>query len=387
MSFGVVSVLLGLLILAAPGHATVITVNNPSPGSYLLFGNSIDSASGLLVVGLPEFNGAVGEVFVFDATTGSLVMTIANPNPQSGEGFGGSVEAAGNLLVVSAPGEDVNGIQSAGQVYIFNVETGSLLDTLTSSSPRESGGFGRTVVLADGLLAVGAPFETVNGLQAGRVHIFDLKTGFEIMTLVSPNPEDNGIFGAKIDISGGHMIVSAPGENHLTGRTYVFSTSNGALFTSLVSPNAPNEVFFGSSVALRDHLALVGSPSETINGVLATGSVYAFDVNTGSLVRTFVDPNPLTAGRFGFSLKPAGNSLIVGAPSDMVGPTTVGRAYIFNTASGSLTATLVSPDTGIAGSPGLFGNAVDSANDRIYVGAPAQFVNGQLWAGAVYVFN
>jgi outer membrane protein assembly factor BamB len=281
----------------------------------------------------------------------------------------------------------VNGIHSAGQVYIFNAKTGSLLDTLVSSSPQDLGDFGRALDLADGLLAVGAPFESVNGVQAGRVHIFDIRTGSERLTLVSPNPEANGIFGAKIEMSGSHIIVGALGEGHLVGRAYIFSTSTGALITTLVSPNAPNEVLFGSSVALTNRLALVGSPSETVHGLEAAGSVYVFDVTTGSLIRTIADPNPQTGGRFGFSLKLAGNSLIIGAPNDMVSPTTLGRVYVFNAASGSLTATLVSPDTGIAGSPGLFGNSVDSANGRIYVGAPAQAVKGQLWTGGVYIFN
>src|SRR2546425_3344842 len=134
-------------------------------------------------------------------------MTIANPNPQSGGAFGWSVEVASNLLVVSAPAETVNGIHSAGRVDIFNARTGSLLDTLVSSSAQDLGDFGRAVDLTDGLLAVGAPFESVNGVQAGRVHIFDVRTDSEIMTLVSPNPEASGLFGAKIEMSGSHIIV------------------------------------------------------------------------------------------------------------------------------------------------------------------------------------
>jgi len=385
LTVGLVSVLLGLLIIAAPAHATVITVHEPSPASYLSFGNSIDSANGLLIVGSPLHNGQNGEAFVFDAITGSLIRTLLSPNTQSGGAFGWSVEVSGDIIAVSAPDDTVNGIQGAGRVYIFDAMTGSLLDTLVSSSPQ-GGTFGRAVDLADGLLAVGAPFESVNGVQAGRVHIFDVRTGSEITTLVSPNPEANGIFGAKIEMSGNHIIVGALGESHLTGRAYVFSATTGVLISTLVSPKAPNELLFGSSIAVTNQLAFVGSPDETADGITISSSVYVFNITTGSLVRTIVDPNAQNGGRFGFSLKLAGNSLIVGAPSDMVSASTLGRVYVFNAATGSLTATMVSPDTGVSGSPGSFGNAVDSANGRVYVGAPSQMVNGQLWAGSVYIF-
>lgn len=387
MSFGVVSgLLLGLLVIAAPAHATITSIHDPTPATNGLFGNSIDSANGLLVVGQPLHNGESGEAFMFDARTGSLIRTLANPSTQFGGAFGWAVEISGNLLVVTAPSEDVNGIHSAGRVYVFNAETGALLETIVSSGPQDLGDFGRSVDLADGLLAVGAPFETVDGLQAGRVHVFDVETGSEIMILVSPNPEVNGIFGAKVDVSNGRIIVGAVGEDRQTGRAYVFSTSTGSLISTLVSPNGPNAFVFGSSVALTKQLALVGSPDETVNGLEAAGSVYVFDLTTGLLVRTVVDPNPETGGRFGFSLKLSDNSLIVGAPSDTVGAFTTGRVYEFNAATGSLTTTLISPDIGVSGSPGLFGNTVDSANGRIYVGAPAQMVDGQLWAGSAYIF-
>jgi hypothetical protein len=386
LSVGVVGLLLGLLILVTPAHATVTSVHDTTPATDVSFGNFIDSANGLLIVGQPLHNGESGEAFVFDARTGSLIRTLANPSTQFGGAFGWAVEVSGKLLVVTAPSEDVSGIHSAGRVYIFNTETGTLLESFVSSSPQDFGDFGRSVDLADGLLAVGAPFETVDGMLAGRVHVFDVETGSEIMTLVSPNPEANGIFGAKVDVSNGRIIVGALGESHLVGRAYVFSAATGALISTLVSPNGPNTVFFGSSVAVTHQLAFVGSIGETVNGLEAAGSVYVFDVTTGSLVGTFVDPNPETGGRFGFSLKLSDNSLIVGAPSDTVGAFTTGRVYVFNAATGSLTTTLISPDTGVYGSPGLFGNAVDSDNGRIYVGAPAQMVDGQLWAGSAYIF-
>jgi outer membrane protein assembly factor BamB len=366
----------------APAQMGVITINDPSPGSYLLFGYSIDSANGLLIVGLPGYDGGHGEALVFDATTGSLIRTLFSPNTQELGDFGWSVEVSSGLLVVSAPGENVNGIDSAGKVYVFGARTGVLLNTLSSSSPQDFGDFGISVDLANGILAVGAPFE--NSFLTGSVHIFDARTGSEITKIVSPSPQPGGLFGAKIDISDGRLIVGAPGED--LGRAYIFNAANGTLIMTLVSP-ARQEFDLGSSVAIGNQLALVGSPEQAVDGLDSSGSVYVYNVTTGALIRTIVDPNAQISGLFGSSLKMADNSVIVGAPVDNVASFTYGRVYIFNAITGSLTTTLVNPEPGVSGSVGLFGTSVDSANGRIYVGAPAQMVNGQPWAGSVYIFH
>ena len=343
-----------------------------------------------MAVGQPLHNGENGEVLLYDGISGSLIKTFVSPgaNPYGGA-FGWSVEITGNLLVAGAPAETVNGLQGAGRVYVFNIITSTLLETLVSSNPEYWGGFGRALDAADGRLAVGAPFERVSSVQAGRVHIFDLQTGAETMVVATPNPvaEGNmfGAFGATVSIAAGRVIVGAPVENHSGGRAYVFDATTGALISTLVSPNAL-VVRFGTSVAIADDKAFVGSPFESTDGTAFFGRVYVYNIGTGSLVATFGDPDTESMGGFGRSIALAGKNLIVGAPYDNVSQFTSGRVYVFGVKSGTLKNTLVSPDTGVAGSFGCFGNAVDAATGSVYSGAPCQAVNQQLWAGAVYIF-
>ena len=392
MSAGIVSaLLLSFLMISTPASSTVITLHDPSSGAYVLFGGTIDSANGFLAVGQPLHNGEHGEVLLYDGVNGSLITTFVSPSiSEFGGAFGWAVEVAGNLLVVGAPGETVNGFQGAGRVYIFNIITSALLDTLVSSNPEHLGGFGRAVDVANGQLAVGAPFETVNGVQAGRAHIFDLQTGTETIVVAPPNPDAEnhalGAFGATVNIAESRVIVGAPVEYHSAGRAYVFDTTTGAMISTLVSPNTLVG-YFGSSVAIAEDQAFVGSPFESMDGIVVFGRVYVYKVGTGSLVATFSDPNPESMGSFGRSIALVGKNLIVGAPYDNVSQFTSGRVYVFGAKSGTLKNTLVSPDTGVAGSFGCFGNAVDSANDSVYAGAPCQVVNQQLWAGAVYIFS
>ena len=376
-------------MISTPASSTVITIHDSSPGAYTLFGGTIDSANGFLAVGQPFHNGD-GEVLLYDGVNGSLIRTFVSPSvSQFGGAFGGSVEIAGSLLVVGAPGETVNGFQGAGRAYIFNIITSALLDTLVSSNPEHLGGFGGAVDVEDGQLAVGAPFETVSGVQAGRVHIFDLQTGAETMVVATPNPVAEpglvGAFGATVSVAAGRVIVGAPVENHGAGRAYVFDATTGALINTLVSPNTL-VAYFGSSVAISNDQVFVGSPTESTDRTVIFGRVYAYKIGTGSIVKTFSEPNPLSMGSFGRSIALSEKNLIVGAPYDNVSRFTFGRVYVFGANSGILKSTLVSPDAGVAGSPGCFGNAVDSADDNVYVGAPCQVVNQQLWAGAVYIF-
>jgi len=399
MSVTVVSaLLLSFLMVASPASSSVIIIHNSNPASYDMFGGTIDAANGFLAVGDSLYNGQQGEVLLYDGVSGSLIRTLVSPSvSQSAGEFGWSVEISGSLLFVGAPGETVNGVGSAGRVYIFNLGTGALLKTLLSTSPEHLGDFGRAVDVADGLLAVGAPFEMVDGVQAGRVHVLDIRTGTEIMNLATPNPVGDrsnfgGAFGARVNIADDHVIVGAPAENQLSGRAYVFNISTGALVSTLVSPNSPLVSYFGSSVAVKDDRAFVGSPFETVDGVTFFGRVYVFDLATGAPVKNFTSPNtnalvPNSSDGFGRSITLAGNSLIVGAPYDPVSTTTAGRVYVFGAESGKLKSTLASPETGVSGSFGCLGNEVDSSKDRVFAGAPCQAVNGQLWAGAVYIFS
>jgi FG-GAP repeat len=372
-------------------NGAAITINSPSPAPLGSFGSSIDSANGLLIVGAPyePVNGvSVGQAWVFDAMTGSPIRTLVSPNIEREGLFGWSAELTRDLLIVGAPGETVNGAAGAGRVYIFSAETGSLVNTLVSANPQHNGFFGASVDQGNGLFTVGAPFERVNGLAgAGDVYVFNVNTGSLITTLISPKAESGGQFGTRVEISDARVIVGAPGESMngfgLAGRAYVFVAATGSLISTLVTANAEVSGFFGDSVAMASQQAFVGADAETVNGLAAAGRIYVFNVTTGSLIRTLVSPDAQTEGRFGVSIGSENGRMIVGAPNERLNGVGAGRVYIFDTATGTLTHILVSPN---AVDFGQFGFSVDFANGRVYVGAPGETVNGQLEAGSVHVF-
>ena len=126
-----------------------------------------------LAVGAPE----QGRVFLFSGATGQRLRTLNNPTPQAGARFGRALAGVGDVdgdgvpdLTVGAPGQDVEGRDTQGQVFLFSGATGQQLRTLNNPTPQAGARFGRELagvgdVDGDGVsdLAVGAPFQPVEG--------------------------------------------------------------------------------------------------------------------------------------------------------------------------------------------------------------------------------
>jgi hypothetical protein len=82
---------------------------------------------------------------------------------------------------VGAPGQNVNGLNGAGQAYIYNGTKGRLNKTLTSETPQAGAGYGTalTSVLPVGssvsIPVTGAPYQDNDAsqvhLQIGQIEI------------------------------------------------------------------------------------------------------------------------------------------------------------------------------------------------------------------------
>ncbi|MCA9444933.1 MAG: FG-GAP repeat protein, partial [Candidatus Omnitrophica bacterium] len=101
-----------------------------------------------------------------------------------------------------------------------------------------------------GDVVISAPEENpgVSPQGAGRAYVFNGSTGEYVRTLVSPNEQENGRFGAGFgqavggveDINGdgrGEVIVSGWAET--PGRAYIFDGMTGGLLKALSSLNGP----------------------------------------------------------------------------------------------------------------------------------------------------
>lgn len=192
--------------IQTPGTSTIQNLTVPK-----IFGN-------YLIVGESHYNGTEsGRVLCYDITDGSLVYTINNPNQDttdSGDYFGRAIAVGGNgYLVASAPYEDQSGEQASGRVYVFDITDGSLLRTIVNPNnfgTRVSDTFGWKVSISDNLLMVTSYAEDSSaGNNVGILYVFDITTGILLQTIDSPIQVANQFFGDELDSSGRAVLVAS----------------------------------------------------------------------------------------------------------------------------------------------------------------------------------
>jgi len=195
------------IVVGAPGEGRVYVFNGrtfsllysiisptsdplPSLGAAVAGGQDLNQDSVPdIVVGAPFQQGYRGAAYAYNGTNGTLIRRLKAPAPQKWAKFGASVYVSTDItgdqkgdVIVGAPGQDVNGLDGAGQAYIYNGTTGRLSVTLTSQTPQSSAGYGLGLGSAvfSGQTAtaiVGAPYQDtvtpdqITHLQAGQIEI------------------------------------------------------------------------------------------------------------------------------------------------------------------------------------------------------------------------
>ena len=252
---------------------------------------------------LPSAVGSNGQVLTTDGSgnlsfadaAGALAVmsskTLDNPNAydtSGGDNFGYSVAISGNYSIVGAYLEDDAGGSGSGKAYIFNATTGSLVHTLDNPNAYGTSAgdfFGSSVAISGNFAIVGAYFEDDAGADGGgKAYIFNVADGSLLHTLSDPLDATNDNFGWSVGISGNYAIVGGyrDGVNN-SGTAYIFDVATGSLLYTLVNPNdfgtADNDRF-GVSVAISGNYAIVGADSEDDTGVFTSGKAYIYDIST-----------------------------------------------------------------------------------------------------------
>ncbi|MEZ5941578.1 MAG: FG-GAP-like repeat-containing protein [Planctomycetaceae bacterium] len=192
------------------------TFANPTGNRHDLFGYSMALSSNYLVVGSPRASEGLdifGRVHVYDLASQTLLYSLSGSTPATERWFGWSVAASGDYVIV---GEPVSNL-----VSVFNAATGELQYVLRGQAGDID--FGTSIQASGNQLIVGAS----GGTGGGRVYVFELDSGELLQRIENPTPMAEDLFGTAVAISGQTVVVGASHDdtqNLNQGAAYVYST-------------------------------------------------------------------------------------------------------------------------------------------------------------------
>lgn len=189
-----------------------------------------------------------GAVYVFERKGELWVQDayLKASNPGTADFFGRSIALDGDTVVVGAPNEDgsATGVDGdsgddlqngAGAAYVFTKDGSTWSQQAYLKAFTVQGGFfGRSVAVFGDRVAVGAPYESSSSIgidnksnsalgQSGAVYLFERTAGTwaESTFVKASNTGYADRFGQAVGLSGGTLMVGAPGEGG--GQTGVFA--------------------------------------------------------------------------------------------------------------------------------------------------------------------
>ncbi len=204
--------------LASPGDLTGDGVDDLVVGSIFAFdslGQPVEGGSGL--------------VYVFSGADGGLVRDFPPSGGVTGanaDQFGYSLAVLGDLnndgfaeILVGAP---VAGEADSGEVFLFSGGDGALLRTFTGQAAGDRFGHAVIAVQTDGGpgVLIGAPGNDAAGEDAGRAYLFAIEDGALVLTLTGEAAGDRfGTALAQVEsgLDGHVFLVGAPGHDYFFG--------------------------------------------------------------------------------------------------------------------------------------------------------------------------
>jgi RHS repeat-associated protein len=220
-------------------------------------------------------------------------------------------------------------------------------------------------------------------IAIGIANVEDVKANYALVrSIPSPNAGPD-LFGYRLapHADGASVVISAPFAPDGSGAAYVFDVTTGALTQTILNPfPAGFDVFSFSSAVVGSKLAF-GAMYDDSPGATDAGAVYTFDASSGNLLQTFAEPQPSVADtKFGWATSSIGNDLLVGTNEG-------GVAYRIDGTTGIPAVTYADP-TPITGERG-FGQAIAEGAGLVYVAHPEDIQDPitSVYVGSVYVFD
>lgn len=257
-----------------------------------------------------------------------------NPFNDVGDEFGFAMAADGDTIAVGAHledsssagidgGQDNDNAIDSGAVYVYRRRDGAWAEEafIKASNTDAFDEFGRTLVIEDNVLVVGAPFEDSNGVgvdgdqisdgldAAGAVYIFRrVGNTWQQEAYIKPrDPKALALFGWHVALDDEVLVVGAPGvfsvfpgdpindDSPNQGAAYVFRYDGSTWVeeTVLQASNGEPSDQFGFQVSVNDDYVAVSAvgeasgvggdaPDPLDNTKPMSGAVYVFEYQEGT---------------------------------------------------------------------------------------------------------
>lgn len=313
-------------------------------------------------------------------------LVAYNDASQNGK-FGSAVAMRGNTAVVVAEGDD-QVARNVGAAYVFELSGGTWTQT-QKLLPSDGGsvadltdGEMSSVSLDGNWLALGVPYHG----RHGAVYVFE-KSGANwvqrqriIPAAAQANPGGSDFFGFSVSLSGSVLAIGAPrdaanGVQAGAVYRYVLSGTQWA-YNEKLTGDARDFQWLGFSVAALGSRIVAGAPTNANNGANGNGTLQVFTQSGSSTSRQSLVGSGRTSGdRLGFSVAIANNRVVGGSPETTDGNNRPGAVHMF-----TLEGTNWRHFRLLGRNTTSFGSSLSLDNNRLLVGAP--FDNGR--RGAVF---
>jgi filamentous hemagglutinin family protein len=316
--------------------------------------------------------------------SGSLdVSDVEDSGNALSSGMGGNVTVLGDNVGLFAATVDASGMGGGGTIHIGGDYQGQ------NTLPRAR----QTLVSADSTItADGVSSESGVTADGGEVVLWsDELTRF--YGNISARGGDSGGDGGLVEVSGKELLIftgfvdagasfGQPGTLLLDPKTITIRDPNNPLVTFL-NPEPIENGLFGFSVAAVGSDILIGADLNISGGFEDAGQAFLFN-RDGTLLHTFDNPQPVENGRFGWSVAAVGSDILIAAQDNTSGGVLrAGQAFLFNR-DGTLLQTFDNPQPV---EYGHFGRSVATVGSDILIGAVGNTSGGLPRAGQAFLFN
>jgi hypothetical protein len=311
-------------------------------------------------------------------------------------GYSTALNSDGSIVGIGAVGYDENGSQS-GYVQIYSNNNGNWVQigsNLLGANADERFGSSISFDATGTRVAIGGPYHQVDGVNfAGHVQVFDYDGSDWVQVGGDIDPPVNfGAFGTsvKLNPTGEFLIVGAENHSEGTGNLFIGSTRvyrlNGGTWEQIGDDIDGDQQgdYSGFSVDINNDGSIIAISYYRSNG--DTGKVKIFEKNSSD--QWVQKGNELVGGganyRFGYSINMngMGNRIVVGEIAGGVPAT--GRVFVYDYISSTDTWNQVGQDILGEEMNDFFGQSVDITDDGsiIIIGAPGNgenaWINGEV---------